>query len=194
MSESERLRLQQAPIPGPAAAREEAAELERTLRENGVPKMIAEALAQPDLADDDLPPAIRHLLEDQELMSRRLVELSTSDDPLRYAKIQNVHVRIEQNAQAIREWTEHPAPNNLPPAFRAKHDHPSHYGGRDNPYEAIKVIEAWGLDFCLGNLVKYVSRAGKKAGETKLDDLRKARWYLDRAISNLEAKKEPPTP
>lgn len=76
----------------------------------------------------------------------------------------------------------------------AKHDHPAHYGGKNNPYEAIKVIEAWGLDFCLGNLVKYVSRAGKKDGETKLDDLRKARWYLDRAISNLETKKEPSAP
>ena len=41
-------------------------------------------------------------------------------------------------------------------------DHPSHYGGADNPYEAIKVIEAWQLGFCLGNTVKYISRAGKK--------------------------------
>jgi hypothetical protein len=42
-------------------------------------------------------------------------------------------------------------------------DHPAHYGGEDNPYEAIKVVEAWGLDFHLGNVVKYISRAGKKA-------------------------------
>ena len=41
-------------------------------------------------------------------------------------------------------------------------NHPSHYGGKDNPYEAIKVIDAWNLDFCLGNVVKYISRAGKK--------------------------------
>lgn len=41
-------------------------------------------------------------------------------------------------------------------------NHPSHYGGEDNPYEAIKVIEAWNLGFCLGNAVKYISRAGKK--------------------------------
>lgn len=33
---------------------------------------------------------------------------------------------------------------------RAAVDHPAHYGGKDNPYEAIKVIEAWGLGFCLG--------------------------------------------
>ena len=64
-------------------------------------------------------------------------------------------------------------------------DHPSHYGGKDNPYEAIKVIEAWELDFSLGNVVKYISRAGKK-DPSLLQDLRKARWYLDRYISNLE--------
>ena len=58
-------------------------------------------------------------------------------------------------------------------------NHPSHYGGEDNPYEAIKVIEAWGLGFCLGNVVKYISRAGKKNTSTQ-EDLMKARWYLDR--------------
>ncbi len=63
-------------------------------------------------------------------------------------------------------------------------DHPGHYGGKDNPYEAIKVIEAWNLNFHLGNCVKYISRHGKK-GEA-LTDLKKARWYLDRWISLLE--------
>lgn len=63
-------------------------------------------------------------------------------------------------------------------------NHPSHYGGESNPYEAIKVIEAWRLGFNLGNAVKYVARAGKK-GEA-LEDLKKARWYLDREIANLE--------
>lgn len=61
-------------------------------------------------------------------------------------------------------------------------DHPAHYGGADNPYEAIKVIEAWGLGFSLGNAVKYISRAEKKGAA--LEDLKKARWYLDREIAN----------
>jgi Protein of unknwon function (DUF3310) len=71
-------------------------------------------------------------------------------------------------------------------------DHPDHYGGEDNTYEAIKVVEAWELDFHLGNVVKYVSRAGKKGDA--LEDLKKARWYLDRKITNLEkeqAQKKP---
>jgi hypothetical protein len=65
-------------------------------------------------------------------------------------------------------------------------NHPEHYGGESNPYEAIKVIEAWGLGFCLGNTVKYIARAGKKRKEKLINDLKKARWYLDREIQRLE--------
>ena len=64
-------------------------------------------------------------------------------------------------------------------------NHPEHYGG-DTVYEAIKVIEAWELGFCLGNTVKYIRRAGKKLPHAHLEDLRKARWYLDREIKRLE--------
>lgn len=63
-------------------------------------------------------------------------------------------------------------------------DHPSHYGGESDTYEAIKVIEAWGLCFHLGNVAKYICRTGKKDDE--LQELKKARWYLDRKIQNLE--------
>lgn len=66
-------------------------------------------------------------------------------------------------------------------------NHPNHYGGGDNPYEAIKVIEAWELGFCLGNTVKYISRAGKKGDE--IEDLKKAEWYLRRHIQQLEAER-----
>ena len=65
-------------------------------------------------------------------------------------------------------------------------NHPQHYGGVDNTYEAIKVIEAWDLDFHLGNTVKYISRAGKKGTDKELQDLKKALWYLQRKIENLE--------
>ena len=61
-------------------------------------------------------------------------------------------------------------------------NNPQHYGGDANPYEAIKVIEAWALGFHLGNVVKYTSRAGKKDPAKELEDLKKARWYLDREI------------
>lgn len=64
-------------------------------------------------------------------------------------------------------------------------NHPDHYGG-DTTYEAIKVIEAWGLGFSLGNCVKYIRRAGHKQSSDTIEDLKKARWYLDRHITNLE--------
>ena len=66
-------------------------------------------------------------------------------------------------------------------------DHPPYYGGKDNPYEAIKVLKAWGLDkdAYLWNTVKYLSRAGHKDGNSLLQDLTKARWYLDYKIQLL---------
>jgi hypothetical protein len=63
-------------------------------------------------------------------------------------------------------------------------NHPAHYGGEHNQYEAIKVIDAWGLGFSLGNAVKYIARAGKKG--SKLEDLKKAAWYLQHEIERLE--------
>ena len=65
-------------------------------------------------------------------------------------------------------------------------NHPSHYGGGDNPYEAIKVIDAWELGFSLGNAVKYISRAGKKDPLKRVEDLEKASWYLDHEIERLK--------
>ncbi len=65
-------------------------------------------------------------------------------------------------------------------------NHPNHYGGEDNVYETIKVIEAWDLDFCLGNAIKYISRAGKKDKNKELEDLEKAAFYLERKIRNVK--------
>lgn len=57
-------------------------------------------------------------------------------------------------------------------------DTPSHYP--DGTYEPINVIEAWGLGFSLGNVLKYIARAGKKGD--RLEDLQKALYYLQREI------------
>lgn len=71
-------------------------------------------------------------------------------------------------------------------------NHPSHYNmGR---IEVISAIEDWGLGFSLGNCVKYVARAGRKSPNPaiEIEDLEKARWYLDRHIQNkkLQQKKK----
>ena len=75
--------------------------------------------------------------------------------------------------------------NPPPPPEKEQVNHPQHYGGQDNPYEAIKVIDAWDLGFSLGNTVKYISRAGKKGKDKELEDLRKALWYLQYHIETL---------
>ena len=67
-------------------------------------------------------------------------------------------------------------------------NHASYYGGEDNPYEAIKVIDAWNLDFCLGNVVKYISRAGKKGNNSAEQDLKKALWYLEHEIESMKGE------
>lgn len=72
----------------------------------------------------------------------------------------------------------------------SKVNHPNHYGG-DTTYETIKVIEAWGLGFHLGNAVKYISRAGKKPGQNVIDDLKKAEWYIQREIARISADHKP---
>lgn len=74
-------------------------------------------------------------------------------------------------------------------------NHPSHYGGENNPYETIKVIEAWEMDFNLGTTLRYISRCGKKdlkgdVLKSTIEDLKKASWYLNREISTLERELE----
>jgi hypothetical protein len=65
-------------------------------------------------------------------------------------------------------------------------NNPSHYGGADNPYEAIKVIDAWDLNFNLGNTIKYIARCGKKDDE--IQELEKAAWYLNNEIRKRKSR------
>ena len=63
-------------------------------------------------------------------------------------------------------------------------NHPKHY--TDGRIEVIEYIEDKNLGFCLGNAIKYISRAGKKEKDKEVQDLRKAIWYLERRIYELE--------
>lgn len=65
-----------------------------------------------------------------------------------------------------------------------KVNHPAHYGGEDNPFEVIKVLEAWltpeeFVGFCRGNSIKYTARARAKGGA---EDIAKAAWYDARLV------------
>jgi Protein of unknwon function (DUF3310) len=65
-------------------------------------------------------------------------------------------------------------------------NHPAHYGG-DITYEPIKFIEFWKFGFHLGNAIKYMVRFQLgKPGVEKLEDLKKAAWYINRKIEKLE--------
>jgi len=66
-------------------------------------------------------------------------------------------------------------------------NHPEHYRG-DTAYEVIKVLDAWELDFCRSNAIKYIARAGKKNSQTEVEDLKKAIWYLQHSIEVIESK------
>ena len=63
-------------------------------------------------------------------------------------------------------------------------NHPSHY--TDGKIEVMDFIEDKKLNFARGNVIKYVSRAGKKDKDKELEDLRKSSWYLNREIQRLE--------
>jgi len=65
-------------------------------------------------------------------------------------------------------------------------NHPAHY--TVGAIEVIDAIEAWHLGFHAGNVVKYVARADHKGA--RLEDLKKARWYLDRLIARIAKSAE----
>ena len=89
---------------------------------------------------------------------------------------------IERASQIVQpnEWVQQELDLRIPEDVV---NHPRHYvhGG----IETIDFIESKKLSFCLGNVVKYISRAGVKT-HNPLEDLKKARWYLNREIEQLE--------
>jgi len=69
--------------------------------------------------------------------------------------------------------------------MKEKINHPKHYN--KGKIEVIDAIVDWDLNFCIGNVVKYVARHKHK--KDSLEDLKKARWYLDYEIRKLEKEK-----
>lgn len=63
--------------------------------------------------------------------------------------------------------------------------HPKYYM-KESGFEVIDVINAWNLDFDLGNAIKYISRSGKKNPDCTIEDLEKAIWYINHKIKTLK--------
>lgn len=66
--------------------------------------------------------------------------------------------------------------------------HPKHYN--QGKIEVIEFIEDKKLNFHRGNAVKYIARAGLKDAAKEIEDLEKAKWYIEREIERLKAEKE----
>ncbi len=69
-------------------------------------------------------------------------------------------------------------------AIKENVDHPNHYL-KNSGHEVIDVIEAWDLNFNLGNAIKYIARAGKKDPKKYKEDLNKAVWYINNQLNKL---------
>jgi hypothetical protein len=105
----------------------------------------------------------------------------------RKAKMRSAASKAKQNKWAVKNRPSTLVKNgvmSMAVYAEDKVNHPSHYkvGG----IETIDFIEAKELDYHLGNVVKYISRADHK--DEKLENLKKAQWYLNRAVTNLEKK------
>lgn len=71
--------------------------------------------------------------------------------------------------------------NEIKENSKEKVNHPSHY---NQGIEAIDIIESWGLNFSLGNAIKYILRAPHK--DSQIEDLQKAKWYVERELERIQ--------
>ena len=112
------------------------------------------------------------------MKSLRKDNVSTTQEP-KWLDPQEYSKNILDN---MPKWTTITSPTEQPSVLR-----PEHYGGPNSTYEVFKVLEAWKLDkdFYLGNVIKYVARAGKKDSLKTKEDLQKALVYLQRRIDSL---------
>lgn len=68
-----------------------------------------------------------------------------------------------------------------------KADHPVHHPNHYTAYKGLEIIDLTEqMNFCRGNAVKYIARAGLKSKEHEIQDLQKAAWYINREIERLE--------
>ena len=130
-----------------------------------------------------------------ELLIGQIVDVSLSDylyyDKNRIPFIIDELEPVEEAAPTKETTESRPTLLALPESkgqvFTSTHDvvsRPDHY--HFSEYEPVKVIQAWGLSFCLGNVVKYIARAGRKDSSKLIEDLEKAKRYIELELENLK--------
>lgn len=120
--------------------------------------------------------SVGEIVEHEEEGLVRIVQVDSADEPTHYYRVVHSYDTDGEWFWALEsELSSHEQDDPV--------NHPAHY-----TYGSIEVsdfIADKGLNFFRGNVVKYVSRAGKKDADTELEDLRKAVWYLEREITRL---------
>jgi ribosomal protein L37AE/L43A len=119
---------------------------------------------------------------EKELKEIMYCTMCGSTDKIVYNK-QNNSYYCEQCNKIMNDYN-----NNKPKNNTEKINHPKRYN--IGKIEAIEYIKDQNLlkGFCIGNVIKYISRAGNKDNSTELEDLKKAMWYLEYYIKELENK------
>lgn len=98
--------------------------------------------------------------------------------------------RKEYEDKGLADWRDRAADGRGRMSAEDVVNHPAHYTAY--PVEVIELTEH--MNYCRGNVVKYVARAGLKSPDTELEDLRKAQWYIEREIARLEGPEDPESP
>ena len=105
-------------------------------------------------------------LDAQEIRDKLLLNASSLSNE---TKDKTVYIDFNKDKEVVNNWIDN-----------------NYYGGKDNPYEAIKIINNFDLNFNRGNVFKYILRAGKKDADKEIQDLIKAKNYIDYEIERLK--------
>lgn len=156
----------------------------RIITADGDPKAVAEALRAAGIGVE----------LDRETDGRYIADIPSVPGAMAYGKtpadaaanaIRIAKETLADRSDRVRTAPEEPISAGVSPEPRNMVDHPPHYGGSDDPYEVIKVIEAWGATFNIGSALKYLRRHGRKDGVSEVQDLKKAVFYIQREIGLL---------
>lgn len=114
--------------------------------------------------------------------TKRIIESAWTDLELAKAECDRLSQKYPNCEILVVELETNKPGKESPPDFET----PSHYGGNDNPFEPFKIIDYYHLDFYVGNVVKYILRAGRKANTNEVDDIKKAIHYLNERLKRIE--------
>lgn len=113
-----------------------------------------------------------------------IAELRSKDILNKYTIIESIKNEIDRVVELFRIKPESASKSsNVSPNVSSTLSRPAHYGGEDNPFEAIKIIHHYNLNFNLGNIIKYTLRCGKK--DEAIKELEKIKQYADFEIQRL---------